>query len=187
VLTKEQSECYLSSWTEQWENSCKCNSQTQLLTKKQRLVEIVRQRSQNLKESIKQDAPRCSECNAKMKCLRTLEHVFVGCQKIKIQTVMKTGCSKDEIYQRGELCIFLDQNYVEALSIGDVVDMCVYFSAEPCISRIAGREISLALGRSAFLVTCYPPAKRSSVSNTFFTSIANLSCEYIHCADPRNQ
>ena len=52
VMNANQPEIYLSNWTEFWENSCKCEQQVELIRRKQRLIEIVKRKSQNLKEFI---------------------------------------------------------------------------------------------------------------------------------------
>ena len=122
-----------------------------------------------------------------MKLIQSQDQDFNSCQKIKIHTVMKSGNHKEEFAQKGEMDIFLDQNHVSRLNVGDTIDMCAYFSAEPSIIRMAGEDITLEVNRSAFMVCYYPAAKRTSLNSTFFSSLSLLSCEYIHCPDVRNQ
>lgn len=54
--------------------------------------------------------------------------------------------------------------------------MCVYFSAEPFIMKVSGEEITLQMGKSAYMVCYYPPAKRTSINSEFFRSLSHLSC-----------
>ena len=61
------------------------------MKRKQKLVEIVKQKSQNLKEAAVIKIPRCSTCQAKMKFTKIQDQAFMSCQKIKIMTNMKTG------------------------------------------------------------------------------------------------
>ena len=51
---------------------------------------------------------------------------------------MKTGNTKDEAFQKGEMVLFLDQNHISTLIVGDTVDMCAYFTAEPFLTRVSG-------------------------------------------------
>jgi tRNA(Ile2) C34 agmatinyltransferase TiaS len=73
----------------------------EVLQRKQRLVEIVKRKSQNLKEVVVRETPRCSQCQAKLKFIKVQDQAYLSCQKIKILTVMKRGDSKEEIYQKG--------------------------------------------------------------------------------------
>ena len=59
----------------------------------------------------------------------------------------------------------------------------------PSVANIYGNlpELSLQIGKSAYLISFYPQVKKTSVNNYFFGSLSNLSCEYIHCEDPKNQ
>jgi len=95
VLMTHQPELYLSSWTELWENTCKCDRQVEALSRKQRLVEIVKRKAQNLKEAIEKEPPRCELCQAKLKLIKMQDKIYLSCQKIKILTIMKTGASKE--------------------------------------------------------------------------------------------
>ena len=130
IMTVHQPELYLSSWSELWENTCKCDHQAETFKMKQKLVEIVKKKSQfqNLKESVVYQAPRCSNCNSKMKFIKRQDESYMSCQKIKVLTTMKTGHSKDEFSQKGELTLLLDQNYISSLNVGDNVDMCAYYT-----------------------------------------------------------
>jgi hypothetical protein len=51
---------------------------------------------------------------------------------------MKFDTTKDEIFQKGELCLYLDQSHTSTLNKGNNVDFCVYYSAEPSINKIVG-------------------------------------------------
>ena len=73
-----------------------------------------------------------------MKLVKTQDQAFMSCQKIKILTIMKTGNTKDEAFQKGEMVLFLDQNHISTLIVGDTVDMCAYFTAEPFLTRVSG-------------------------------------------------
>lgn len=65
------------------------------------------------------------------------------------------------------------------------MDLCAYFTAEPFIVK-SQNDFSVKVEKSAFLVSVYPPAKRTSLNSAFFSSLANITCEYIHCSNPRN-
>ena len=71
--------------------------------------------------------------------------------------------------------------------MGDNLDMCVYFSAEPYLAKMSGDNLGIQMRKSAYLVTPYQAAKRTSINSTFFSSLSSLSNEYIHCPDPRIQ
>lgn len=49
VLTVSQPEFYLSSWAEVWENTCKCEQKQEIVKRRQRLVDIVKSKTTNLK------------------------------------------------------------------------------------------------------------------------------------------
>ena len=51
---------------------------------------------------------------------------------------MKFDTTKDEIFQKGELYLYLDQSHTSNLNKGDNVDFCVYYSAEPTIGKLFG-------------------------------------------------
>ena len=97
----DQPELYLSSWEEQWENACKCEGEGEVFKRRQRLVEIVKLKTYNLKEMVVKEVPRCSNCQAKMKFVKSENQIYMSCQKIKILSIMKSGNSKEEIFQKG--------------------------------------------------------------------------------------
>ena len=42
---------------------------------------------------------------------------------------MKFNVSKDEIFHKGEIYLYLDQSHTSTLNKGDKVDLCIFFSA----------------------------------------------------------
>jgi hypothetical protein len=187
ALRVHQPELYLSSWEELWVGFCSCGEK-QLLRKRQSLIEIVKAKAQNIREAVVSETPRCSQCNSKLRLVGIQDRNFLNCQKVRVLASMKDkGRSKEEIFQRGEFEVLLDENNSERFREGDITDMCCYFSAEARVAKVSGREITLKSESGLFMVCSYPPSAMSSNNNLFFSSLLPLSCEYIKCDDPRDE
>ena len=96
--------------------------------------------------------------------------------------------SKEELFQRAQLDILLDQSQVDKFAEGDVIDLCCYYSTEPKITKILPNgSIVLRADCGLLLVSSYPSSPLSSNSNLFFSNLQGISCEYIRCTDPRDE
>lgn len=82
--------------------------------------------------------------------------------------------------------IYVDHTHTSRLRIGDTVDICAYFSAEPALVKCPSGYIP-KIRKSAYMVCYYPVAKRTSLNSAFFSRLTTLSCEYIHCPDVHNK
>lgn len=113
---------------------------------------------------------------------------FLNCQKLRVLINMRESSgSKEELFQKNELDIFLDENHTDRFSDGDIIDMCCYYSSEPRVVRIAGQEVIVGSESGLFMICSYPCSALSNSSSAFFSSLAGLSCEYIRCDDPRDE
>ena len=100
---------------------------------------------------------------------------------------MKFNVSKDEIFHKGEIYLYLDQSHTSTLNKGDKVDLCIFFSAQTSLYKINGQELQLRVQKSGFVVSLYPNSQLNSLHNAFFSQLTNLTYEYINCDNPRDE
>lgn len=62
---------------------------------------------------------------------------------MKVSVNMKGDNVKEEMFQRGELEIFIDESNTSKLKEGDIIDLCGYYSVEPRIVKIVADQINL--------------------------------------------
>jgi len=74
-----------------------------MIKKKQTLLDIVKNKNQNLKEVVIKEVPRCSHCASKLTNIGVQNKIFNNCQKMKVSVNMKGDNIKEEVFQRGEL------------------------------------------------------------------------------------
>jgi hypothetical protein len=67
-----------------WGMSCGCGNEVQYIKKKQSLIDIVKNKSKNIRTARIQDTPRCQQCTSKMRLLGIKDENFVNCQQITI-------------------------------------------------------------------------------------------------------
>jgi hypothetical protein len=100
----------------------------------------------------------------------------------------RDGSGKEELFQRGQVDILLDESQVDRFAEGEIIDLCCYYSCEPRISKITPTgTITLRAESGLLLVNSYPCSLLSNHSNLFFSGLQGVSCEYIRCEDPRDE
>lgn len=187
ILKAHQPELYLAAWEEVWAGLCSCAGERQLLRRRQSLLQIVKAKSQNMREATPTETLRCGQCNSKLRLVGLQDKYFLNCQKLRVLANMREGTdSKDQLFQKHELDIFLDESHAGSLTEGEIIDMCCYYSSEPRVARVAGQEVVVRSESGLFMICSYASSALNSSSSAFFSSLAGLSCEYIRCDDPRD-